>query len=569
MTKQDEHEAVAAPSIDAENFFDKIEIDFFIRLYYIGLVVGGLIRVYFAITGTGIYHPDEIFQSTEMAHYLVYGTGFVPPEFQSTDSSLEYYSKSRSWIIPLLIALYFKIMDFFGFNYYLIVLPTVRLLLALNSLLLVPIIKQLTHSLTGNDRASYLAGFIVAIWWKVAFITSRPLFNVIFLPLLFYSLSLFFVRLKEKQVSIPKGKEFVWYMVGFGIVTYVRIDLMILLASFALVYLATEYKWGNSFDIMIRHLAVSSIPIISGWVFGMAVDALMYDGIQDFGVVPFHWFMFNIVLGHSDIFGTTPYGWYAYSLIVKSGLTTVTGIMLAFTLILAKNLSNGVDLNQKMGIQKSEAFTYLRLFAVTLVSWNIYETPWRNGLLFFLSESHKEERFIMNTYLLYLIVLAYSIILLLDYVDHVLNVKPIAKFGFQIQGYQAYNYMAYFLIFLISFSTFSYLTSSPPYQYGKDINAAIIYVGNQEDLTGLVIVEKWYLTGSYTYLHRSVPIEWINEDIRGQVLNFYLQNSTFNYVIVPIYRHSVTPETMDVLVANGFFAKKVVDGTSEVWFRPS
>ena len=44
-------------------------------------LVAFLVRFLAAILAPGIHHEDEIFQSLEHAHRLVFGYGFVPWEF--------------------------------------------------------------------------------------------------------------------------------------------------------------------------------------------------------------------------------------------------------------------------------------------------------------------------------------------------------------------------------------------------------------------------------------------------------------------------------------------------------
>src|SRR5947208_2024724 len=59
------------------------------------LVIGGVLRLGLALHDDGIYWPDEIYQSLEPAHKLVFGYGLMP---------WEYRLGARTWAFPGLIA---------------------------------------------------------------------------------------------------------------------------------------------------------------------------------------------------------------------------------------------------------------------------------------------------------------------------------------------------------------------------------------------------------------------------------------------------------------------------------
>jgi len=69
------------------------------------LLIGGVLRLWLALTDDGIYWPDEIYQSIEPAHRLVFGYGLVPWEF---------IDGARNWALPWLIAVLFKLCALFG-----------------------------------------------------------------------------------------------------------------------------------------------------------------------------------------------------------------------------------------------------------------------------------------------------------------------------------------------------------------------------------------------------------------------------------------------------------------------
>lgn len=73
----------------------------------VGLVAGALLRLWAAFTDDGIYWPDEVYQSLEPAHRLVFGYGLVAWEFAEG---------ARNWALPGVIAFLFKLSASFGLD---------------------------------------------------------------------------------------------------------------------------------------------------------------------------------------------------------------------------------------------------------------------------------------------------------------------------------------------------------------------------------------------------------------------------------------------------------------------
>src|SRR5687767_8504114 len=72
-----------------------------------GLAVGAALRLWVAFTDDGIFWPDEVYQSLEPAHRLVFGYGMVAWEF---------IEGARNWALPGFIAFWFKLSQLFGLD---------------------------------------------------------------------------------------------------------------------------------------------------------------------------------------------------------------------------------------------------------------------------------------------------------------------------------------------------------------------------------------------------------------------------------------------------------------------
>jgi hypothetical protein len=69
------------------------------------LGVGAALRVWTALTDDGIYWPDEVFQSLEPAHRLVFGYGL---------RAWEFIEGARNWALPALVAALLKLSTWVG-----------------------------------------------------------------------------------------------------------------------------------------------------------------------------------------------------------------------------------------------------------------------------------------------------------------------------------------------------------------------------------------------------------------------------------------------------------------------
>lgn len=76
-------------------------------LLLLALALGAMLRVRLALTDDGLYWPDEIYQSLEPAHRLVFGYGLVAWEF---------IEGARNWALPGLVAGLMEVARALGLN---------------------------------------------------------------------------------------------------------------------------------------------------------------------------------------------------------------------------------------------------------------------------------------------------------------------------------------------------------------------------------------------------------------------------------------------------------------------
>ncbi len=119
--KPKEPEAAAKPSPERRK--TRISADVMgLVLLGLALIIGLVARLHLAFTDHGSYWPDEVFQSLEPAHKLVFGYGKIPWEF---------VWGVRNWAFPGLIAGVFSLLSWLGVDAPESYIGTVRTLLCI------------------------------------------------------------------------------------------------------------------------------------------------------------------------------------------------------------------------------------------------------------------------------------------------------------------------------------------------------------------------------------------------------------------------------------------------------
>ena len=87
-----------------------------------------------------------------------------------------------------------------------------------------------------------------------------------------------------------------------------------------------------------------------------------------------------------------------------------------------------------------------------------------------------------------------------------------------------------------------------------DVNKALIFVGQQEEVDNVIILGHWYLSGSYTYLHKSMSTEisYINLvdpktslDTMENLEQILKDLGGNDYLIVPVYQLEIDKDYLN------------------------
>jgi hypothetical protein len=173
--------------------------------------------------------PDEIFQTLEPAHRLVFGTGIVP---------WEYVVGIRSWLLPGIAAGLMAIGSRFGSNPETILWP-VTIFMALGSL--APVICGYLWGYRFGGRPGAIAsGTVTAVWVELIYFSTHTLTEVVAGDALVVALYLGY-----PGIRVTSRRRLFWSGVAFGVVFAFRFHLApaIAVAAVAICGLDFRHRW--------------------------------------------------------------------------------------------------------------------------------------------------------------------------------------------------------------------------------------------------------------------------------------------------------------------------------------
>jgi GPI mannosyltransferase 3 len=256
-------------------------------------LAGGLVRLVIGLTDQGLHWPDEVFQSLEPAHKLVFGYGLLP---------WEYLDGARSWALPGLFAGLLGAADLLGLSEPREYLPLVRLAMALVAAGTVLATYALARTARGSRAAGTAAAVTVAAAAPLVFFGHRPLGEVVTALPVTLGLAL---ALRPGRRDVLLGASLL------GLATVLRLQNGVFALALVLV-LAGGRRW---------RAAGEATAVLAGWAlvlglldrltwgtwFGSAIEYLEFNLVED---------------GAARAFGTEPAGYYAETLWRAAPLVT-------------------------------------------------------------------------------------------------------------------------------------------------------------------------------------------------------------------------------------------------------
>lgn len=256
-------------------------------------------RLFSALIVISWFVPDEIYQSAEVAHHLVFGTGHL---------SWEWTKALRSYLHPLSIASVFKVLELLGLSdapVLIYQLPRVlhAVLFSIGDYFMFDLCVRLCHT---RLIANYAFLSYVSCWF-LFYCSPRTLSNSV-------ETSLTLIALHWYPFEIGKFRRSTWPYIAIGVVTIViRPTVGLLWLVFGLHHLVRAAQ-------PIRLLITATTITVIVLAVTTTIDSYAY-GRPVFPI--WNFLVFNVIDGGSANFGVHPWHWY-----ITDGLPSVLTIQL-------------------------------------------------------------------------------------------------------------------------------------------------------------------------------------------------------------------------------------------------
>lgn len=251
------------------------------------------IRIVISIISKGYTHPDEYYQSIEIAYEKVFGIGRIPWEFEEG---------IRSWVYPGIIIGIFKLMLFLGASNFETLIIGVRLFSAFCSMISVVVSYYFAKYLF-DKQTGIIATIFVSFWHDFIFWSGRAMGDSIAMNFVFLGCFLTFLCFPKKRKSgeieeIEQKKRLLFSLfagINFGIAFMFKFGSIVVVIPFFIGLLLYK-KWKEQLMLL---GSISFVIIIQGIIDQFTWGSFLHSAIE--------YLKFNIIEGSSSRFGVTPF----------------------------------------------------------------------------------------------------------------------------------------------------------------------------------------------------------------------------------------------------------------------
>jgi len=451
-----------------------------------------VLRIIIAYISKGLVHPDEQFQSIEIAFERITGYGYIAWEFKDG---------ARSWLYPSIVLLIFKTMIFLGITRIETILFAVRLFSALCSMVTV-ITSYFFGRLLFNKKVGLIATFFVSFWFDFLFWSARTITDSLAMNFTFLGSYFIFRLLKKPRLikSLPskertkrlKFEALYGSLAGFvfGLAFMFKFPTLILLIPLAIILLINRNWRGTIFLSILLLVMILGQGLLDLFTWGSFLHS------------PIVFFQYNIISGGNAAHGVSPFLAYIPQMIDANGEFFLLLLLFFF-----------------IGLSNERKAMYL------LITIMVY-------FLVFNCIAHKEYRFMLPI-IAPIVLFAARGFLKYPQVIHKTNLRK-GLYGF-------------FALLMIGFSIANscYFYSFQP---RKQICDAFHFVGTQKDSEVLLVSLPGEFFGpGYTYLEKNIPVKYFRASTLTFFLIYYQTNTT--YIILPEQDYLTNIETYQSIIA--------------------
>lgn len=290
-------------------------------LAFAALALGLVLRARIVFSDDGINWPDEIYQSFEPAHRLVFGHGLVAWEF---------LEGARTWAVPGFVAAWLFLCKLVGADSPAVYVPVVKLAFSALALVGAAGVARLARAFGARELEAWAAAALWALCAVGLYFSHRAMSENLAAALVPWGLALAWDEGSSRRQRLLGAS---W----LGLATLARLQVGLLCAVALLVLLGRALRasgaparWAPLRDVA---LALGAWALVYGlWDAAAWHDApgARFGGLFHSAVV---YVRFNVIEGRSAGWGTSPWSYYFEHL-----WRSMPGVTLAFGLALLPSL---------------------------------------------------------------------------------------------------------------------------------------------------------------------------------------------------------------------------------------
>ena len=264
-----------------------------------------LVRIYASCTSIAQIYPDEIFQTLEPAHKLVFGRGITYWEFKVG---------ARSWFFPGILAGVYKILDTIAVKDPLSINIGIKIFLSIFSSLAVSVVYLVFRKCDIGKKEAFIFSLPLAASYLLSYISARTLSESASLPFMVFA-----VYFASEYIESGRKKELVFAFLAAGIAYMIRFQTCIFAFGLALALFLTSKKRFQA--ALIFGLGFLGMMLLQG-----IIDIFTWGGFFKSLVT---YLDYNILRGVADKHGVLPWHFYIVDLIDTFHPITLVSAVLA------------------------------------------------------------------------------------------------------------------------------------------------------------------------------------------------------------------------------------------------